>query len=314
MWNGFNPDDYIINKLMSKYFDIDETDAPDYVIGSVYSKEALKYDCIRILYTGENFCPDFNLYDYAIGFENLSYGDRYIYVPNYIMNPKYSLDVEKMMVKHIRREPSEKNEFCSFVVSNGDADCIREDFFKALSKYKKVNSGGRYMNNIGLPNGVPDKYEFQKKHKFSICFENSSHPGYITEKLIQGFSAGTVPIYFGATDIANIFNEDAMVIVKDKNDINRAIQEIIRIDNDDNLYERMINTPALKNQGYVKNIEHNLEKFLINIFSQPKELAFRRSTGQTVTNYYKSNCSNGGKNYLRLDNNRQVWKENNKTN
>ena len=211
-WGGFEPENYLINSILRKYYDIIETDDPDYIFCSMYSKEALAYDCVRIFYSGENFCPDFNLFDYAIGFENMEYGDRYVYGPNYILNPRYADDVKKMLVKHKRDEIDQKakSEFCSFVVSNGLGSSLRFDFFEELSKYKKVNSGGRYHNNIGLPDGVPDKYEFQKSHKFSICFENSSHPGYITEKLVQGFAAGTIPIYWGAYDINSIFNEKAI--------------------------------------------------------------------------------------------------------
>ena len=34
------------------------------------------------------------------------------------------------------------------------------------------------------------------KHKFSIAFENSSHEGYSTEKIVQSFAAKTIPIYW----------------------------------------------------------------------------------------------------------------------
>lgn len=289
-WMGFTPDCYSINEILEKYYDIVEADDPDYVICSMYSKEALKYDCIRIFYTGENFCPDFNLFDYAIGFEQMNYGDRYIYGPNYILNPKYSDDVKKMLVKHTRVAINEKDkkDFCSFVVSNGLGNPLRFDFFEELSKYKKVNSGGRWRNNIGLLDGVTDKYEFQKHHKFSICFENSSHSGYITEKLVQGFAAGTVPIYWGAQDVGKIFNEKAMVVVKDRNDVCRAIERIKEIDNNDELYQSMLEQPALVSMDYIESVKLNLEKFLVNIFEQPIEEAYRRADEPMVRAYYKA--------------------------
>lgn len=287
MWGGFNPDKYIINKILLRKFNIIESDDPDYVIGSVYSKDAMKYNCVRIFYTGENFCPDFNLYDYAIGFENMTYGDRYVQVPNYIMNPKYAESVQEMQEKHRRGiTASDKSDFCSYVVSNGNGDVIRDLFFEELCKYKKVNSGGRYKNNIGMPDGVADKLEFQRGHKFSICFENSSHPGYITEKLVEGFAAGTVPIYYGASDVMDIFNENAMIVVRNIDDMGRAIEQIRKIDNDDILYEQMLAQPALKDACYIENVEQRLAEFLENIFSQPLEQAYRRPMGQTVKAYY----------------------------
>lgn len=288
-WAGFEPESYLINTILRKYYDIIETDDPAYIFCSMYSKEALDYDCVRIFYSGENFCPDFNLFDYAIGFENMEYGDRYVYGPNYILNPNYADDVKKMLVKHKREEIDKKNksEFCSFVVSNGLGSSLRFDFFDELSKYKKVNSGGRYHNNIGMPDGVPNKYEFQKSHKFSICFENSSHPGYITEKLVQGFAAGTIPIYWGAYDVNSIFNEKAMVTVKDRSDIPRAIEQIKEIDNNDRLYQAMLEQPAMLRFDYIEDIKINLERFLVNIFEQPVERARRRSSEPMVRAYYE---------------------------
>ena len=197
-WEGFNPEDYKIHNILSKHYEIEQSENPDYVFCSLFSKEALKYNAVRILYSGENFCPDFNLFDYAIGFDYLIFGDRYIRYPNYLFNIKYSQETNMMLNKHTISDElfSNKTDFCSFVVSNGNADPIRDLFFDKLSEYKRVNSGGKYRNNIGIPQGVENKYEFQKKHKFVIAFENSSQPGYTTEKLIQAFSAGSIPIYW----------------------------------------------------------------------------------------------------------------------
>jgi hypothetical protein len=41
-------------------------------------------------------------------------------------------------------------------------------------------------------------------YKFSICFENVEYPGYITEKIIDCFVSGVIPIYLGAPDIEKI--------------------------------------------------------------------------------------------------------------
>ena len=73
-----------------------------------------------------------------------------------------------------------------------------------LSKYKRVDSGGRHLNNIGGP--VDDKLEFQKDYKFSIAFENSAFPGYLTEKLPEAVIAQTLPIYWGDKLVHRDFN------------------------------------------------------------------------------------------------------------
>lgn len=48
---------------------------------------------------------------------------------------------------------------------------------------------------------IPSKHETIKEYKFNICFENTKQPGYITEKIFDCFATGTVPIYYGATNV-----------------------------------------------------------------------------------------------------------------
>ncbi|OGS13412.1 MAG: hypothetical protein A2234_04100 [Elusimicrobia bacterium RIFOXYA2_FULL_58_8] len=50
---------------------------------------------------------------------------------------------------------------------------------------------------------VEKKYPVLARHKFCVCYENSSDmPGYITEKIFDIFAAGCVPVYWGAPNIA----------------------------------------------------------------------------------------------------------------
>ena len=287
-WDGFDYEKYRIQEILEEYFEVEITDHPDFVISSVYSKEALKYDCVRVFYSGENFCPDFNLFDYGIGFDHLENGDRYIWYPNYLMNPKYDIDVRRMLTKHINVDILDKTDFCCFIVSNGKADVMRDTIFDELSKYKKVNSGGRYRNNIGLTDGVVDKYLFQRKHKFAIAFENSSHPGYATEKVVQAFAAGCIPIYWGDPEIGRIFNTKAMVVVNDGSNIEKAIKHIKEIDRDDDLYLEMLHTPALVDDSFIEKVRNDFRDFIVSIFNRDKKDAYRRPQGEMVKCYYRS--------------------------
>ena len=247
-WEQYNPKDHFIYQILSKKYDVELSDNPDYVFFSVHGEEHLKYnDCVKIFYTGENLCPDFNLCDYAIGFEYINYGDRYFRLPNYY-NPKYKEDLEYIEKKKaFGEEILEKKEgFCSFVYSNGNANPIRETIFEKLSEYKKVFSGGRFKNNVGGP--VNDKVEFQKKYKFCIAFENSSHSGYTTEKIIQAYASDAIPIYWGDPDIEKTFNPKSFINVNSFDNIDEAVQYIIDLDNDDIRYINMLNEPVFVNE------------------------------------------------------------------
>lgn len=288
-WDGFELENFWIHRILSEHFEIEFSEEPDYVISSVFSKNFLKYDCVRILYTGENICPDFNLFDYAIGFEYLNFGDRYFRFPIYLMDPVYEQDISRMLQKHriSEKEIRDKREFCNFIYSNGSADPIREAMFYKLSHYCKVNSGGRYLNNISLPDGVPDKYEFQKKHRFSIAFENSSHPGYTTEKLIQSFAAGTIPIYWGDPCVKQVFNEKAMIYVEDVSKLDETVNLVKQIDSDYDLYLDIMRQPAVLEPQAIQRQYTEFEKFLLNIFSQPLKEAGRRGKSYWVSYYYE---------------------------
>jgi hypothetical protein len=48
---------------------------------------------------------------------------------------------------------------------------------------------------------IRDKATALRRHRYALCFENTIFPGYITEKIFDCFSAGTIPIYLGAPDI-----------------------------------------------------------------------------------------------------------------
>ena len=234
---------------------------------------------MKIFFTGENICPDFNLYDYAVGFEYLDFGDRYLRWPLYYAYGQELWDA--FMSKHLNPQEklAKKTEFCSFVYSNKMGDFIREKFFQELSKYKKVNSGGRYMNNIGVSEGVQNKIEFESRHKFSIAFENSSHPGYTTEKLIQAFAANTVPIYWGDPRVVEVFNPESFIFVNDFESLDAVVNRVKEIDENDELYLKYLGTPALLDpEKFDRKVQiKQLGNFFRHIFSQEKEKAFRRN-------------------------------------
>ncbi len=160
-----------------------------------------------------------------------------------------------------------KEGFCSFVYSNYLADTQRKDFFDKLSAYKKVNSGGLYLNNIG--GRTDNKLGFEMKHKFSIAFENSTNEGYTTEKLPNALAAQTVPIYWGNPLVGKEFNTKRFINCHDFKDFDAVVERVKEIDSNDELYLSMINQPIYAD-GYVPaEVEARFEIWLKNIFDQP---------------------------------------------
>ncbi|WP_181882648.1 MULTISPECIES: glycosyltransferase family 10 domain-containing protein [unclassified Helicobacter] len=199
---------FFVKFLREMGYEVVYSDEPEYILYSVFGEEYTKYDCVRIFYSGENTRANFADADYAIDFDFLEYFDRHLRLP--LAFWEHKKDAELAQKKHIwaSEESAKREKFCAFMVTNPATETSpRGAFFEKLSVYKKVDSGGNWRNNIGGPIGdrygdyATSKREWLKGYKFNLCFENSSYPGYMTEKLIQAFSAGCIPIYWGDTSL-----------------------------------------------------------------------------------------------------------------
>ncbi len=60
-------------------------------------------------------------------------------------------------------------------------------------------------------------------YRYSVVIENTQGHGYYTEKLIDAALCRTVPIYWGAPDIADHFDTDGMIICQSADDIAAAL-------------------------------------------------------------------------------------------
>ena len=161
-----------------------------------------------------------------------------------------------------------KEKFCAIVISNRHYQ-FRNNFFHELSKYKKVDSGGKFGNNINKV--VNNKLLFISQYKFSIQMENSATPGYCTEKLFEGFRAGTIPIYHGDESIINIINPKAFILVKDESDFNYTISLIKDLDNNDTKYNEMRIQKIILDDNYLVNEENKIISFFYEIFIKNKK-------------------------------------------
>lgn len=202
-WDGFDPYDNPIIKILRQYYNVVlDSEEPEFLFSSVFYSEkgmtALQYPCVRIFYTGENLIPDFNIYDYAIGFEYMDYGDRYLRWPLYRF---YNEDFERAKKKHILYDIDQfmNRDFCCRVVSNDNSE-FRERMFTEMNKRRYVASGGKCKNNLPEGTNVENKEKFLSKYKFNLAIENTNSPGYVTEKIVQAWAAGCIPIYWGVAE------------------------------------------------------------------------------------------------------------------
>lgn len=278
-FKGFDPYDNFILDAIRKISEIEVkvTSKPDYLFYSVFNDDYLLYDCVRIFFTGENIAPNFQLCDYAIGFERLFFGDRYYRFPFYFGMSEYAADLQRAENKHLNPvDWKTKTGFCSFVYSNADTDSMRKQLFEKLSSYKPVASAGRLYNTMGGYR-TDNKLEFDARHKFSIACENSSHLGYATEKIMQAFAAGTIPVYYGDPSIGEEYNTRAFVNCHEYASVDEVLERIIQIDENAYIYEKMIREPAFITEDYIVKMQDGFCDFLKQILVQECEKAYRRN-------------------------------------
>jgi len=62
-------------------------------------------------------------------------------------------------------------------------------------------------------------------YMFSVTIENDSYPTYWSEKILDCFASGTIPIYYGSPDIGDYFNMDGIILLNDNFDITKITEK-----------------------------------------------------------------------------------------
>lgn len=228
----------------------DEVQDPDILFFSRFSGGDLKWtNCIRVYFTTESDYPNYNLCDYAIGLSDIGIPTRFLHFPIYVFYNDILRKYESMDSIDVDTKWALKRDFCSTLVSNPIRNGIYFDLFKKLNEYKAIVSGGDWNNTIGFK--VPDKLQFIRNFKFNLAIENMKAHGYVTEKLLEPFVARTIPIYWGSSDWAKKeFGEGGYIDISDFETLDRAVDYIRKVDNDDELYMQILRTGAKMSHTY----------------------------------------------------------------
>jgi len=297
-WNKLKPGEipFPFDKILSEYFHVESSNEPDFVI----SKESLNFyaDClqkhphapVRILFAGEALVPDFNIFDYAIGFDRIDFGDRYFRIgtKNFFSAFDDTIDLAPKAT-----DPSAPDrKFCNFIYSNSSSNNMRRDLFTQFSAYRHVDAAGALMRNTDFlietgANWCRSKLDFQSGYKFTLAIENSKYRGYTTEKLLHPMSAQSIPIYWGNEDVGKEFNTKSFINCHDYNHIDDVVAAVKKLDQTPDLYQQMLNEPW-QTEEQIAQSEKNaaaFRDFVLNIFNKNVGDARRRGDGTWVWRY-----------------------------
>lgn len=93
---------------------------------------------------------------------------------------------------------------------------------------------------------VDDKLATYSRYRFAICYENAAnYPGYISEKVLDCFRAGVVPVYGGAPNIKHWVPSDCYI-------------DISQFATYDDLHHHLSSMDAVTHGGYLDNIARYL--------------------------------------------------------
>lgn len=79
--------------------------------------------------------------------------------------------------------------------------------------------------------------------------ENENVKGYITEKIINAFLAGSVPIYYGTREVFDIFNVKSFVYY-DIDDPKPSLEWVSYLEWNRSAYDEVLSEPILKEGNY----------------------------------------------------------------
>jgi hypothetical protein len=239
---SFNPQDNVFTRLLANEYDVRVVPMAeaDVLVYSTFGDAHRAFRGRKIFYSSENVLPDFDACDHAITFCHLPDDPRHYRLPQYV----FYVDDARRLTKSAGFDAAaalrSKTKFCNFVVSNPRCP-ERNRFFRMLNRRKSVDSGGRHFNNLGRT--VTDKLAFVRDYKFTLAFENSASSGYTTEKLVEPMLADSLPIYWGNPQVSRDFNPRSFIDVSIFSDFNAAIDHILKVDSDDNLYLSYLREP-----------------------------------------------------------------------
>jgi hypothetical protein len=169
------------------------------------------------------------------------------------------------------------------VISN-PSGIERNDFLNELERTIPVDYGGDYKNNVEKFKDTYNSNKFIERvaeYKFMISMENSKGDTYITEKILHGLLAGTIPIYWGSNNIIQYFNPERILILPNKIHTTELINTIKEILSDDNKYKNIINKPIFNN--------NKLNRYLTEIANDIKHLLFKREVSPITKIFLISN-------------------------
>jgi hypothetical protein len=127
-----------------------------------------------------------------------------------------------------------------FLARNCHSKNHREQIIQEMEKSTfRVDSLSACLHNRDPPKewNMSNKLEIMRRYLFYFAFENQNVDDYITEKLWGPIVAGTVPIYFGASNVKEHVPDNSIIVVQDFATTAELAEHLVKVAASKELYE-----------------------------------------------------------------------------
>lgn len=198
----------------------------------------------NIWYTPENIRPPLSEnWDFFLSYELDDYYSRNQYLPLWFLRLDPNLE-EAMRIQNSLTQPRDigslSTETMAAVVSHPER--IRQFYLNEFSRELDMDVFGKMGRTL------ENKKNTLEKYNFNVCFENDLYPGYVTEKPVEAYLSGCIPVWRGI-DAGEFLNKEAIIDVTNLS-LAQSITLIRKISNDPKKMMYMKSQPLLR-----KNID-----------------------------------------------------------
>lgn len=262
-WPEWPLEDFITPILKQHYDIIIDKNSPDILFHSIFNRmvETPQYKCKKVLVLAENHrASQFNS-NYSISFD--PHSETNFRLPLWQIYLLLWPHLKDRLYNRLNYTEDQFERWCAFTVSN-PSNFMRNSAYQELNSYKRVNSYGKFLNNNTELQALSqekywrdakDEFFLKHPHKFMLTYENTPYRYYCTEKLMDAFLVGAMPIYWGDPRVGEDWNKDAFI------DVTRGELDIVKqIDANWKRFKTIYEQPIFTDEQK-KKLEDNLSNF-----------------------------------------------------